>query len=125
MAPLGYNADKYFVQMQCASLTRLQLPVLGLWEGNPQLYAHWGPHSMMLMALFRQREGSGGPNAANLRDPTLAQRGLQWVHDQRGQVYLKGMADARMNPTYVLPDDTRNGLQATGLFRDKFEMARR
>lgn len=121
---LGYDADEHFVQMQRAGLTRLQLPVLGLWEGDPQLYAQWGPHRMMLMALFRQREGSGGANAADLRE-ALAQRGLRWMHDQRGQVYLEGMAEAHMNPTYVLPDDTRDGLQAAGLFGDRFEMARR
>lgn len=121
---LGYDADEHFVQMQRAGLTRLQLPVLGLWEGDPQLYAQWGPHRMMLMALFRQREGSGGPIAADLRE-ALAQRGLRWMHDQRGQVYLEGMAEAHMNPTYVLPDDTSNGLQAAGLLENTFDLARR
>jgi hypothetical protein len=121
---IGYDADEHLDQMQRAGLARLQLPVLGLWEGDPVLCAKWGPHHMMLLALFRQYEGSRGPNIADLNE-ALAQRGLRWLFNEGGEVFLDGNVGAQMEPTWVVPDDTREGLLAEGLTGDRFEMARR
>lgn len=46
-------------------------------------------------------------------------------HDERGRILLVDTAEPRMRPTWVLPDDTRDGLRAAGLSGDKFELARR
>lgn len=124
-AKLGYDADEHFAQMYRDGLLRLQVPVLGLWEGDPMLFKKWGTTKMMLLALFRQRvEDSGGPCVGELKE-ALARRGLCWTHDQDGNVFLDGKAGVQMGPTWVVPDNTRDGLRAAGLLEDKFQMARR
>jgi hypothetical protein len=121
---IGYDADEHLAQMRRTGLARLQVPVLGLWEGDPELCAAWGPHNMMLLALFRQREGScsGGPSIADIK-AALARSGLRVVYNDYGQAFLEGNAGAHMRPAWVVPDDTREGLRAAGLSGGRFEMA--
>lgn len=121
---LGYDADEDSARMHRYGLLRLQLPVLGLWEGDPVFLKRWGPGQMMLLALFRQQDGSSGLGVGDLKE-ALAKRGLCWVYDKAGEIFLDGKPDAHMKPTWVVPDNTRDGLRAAGLLGDKVEMARR
>lgn len=121
---LGYDADKHFARMHRHGLLRMQLPVLGLWEGDPVFLKNWGRGGMMLLALFRQQEGSGGPGIGEIKE-AFAKRGLSWSYNQDGEVFLDGKADAHRRPTWVVPDNTRDGLRAAGLSGDEFEIARR
>lgn len=121
-AKIGQDANVHLAQMKRAGLTRVILPAIGLWEGDPLLCSEWGAQRMMLLALFRMRNNPSGVNPADLRDE-FAKYGLGWSHDKRGQVYLDGTTEARMSPIWVMPDDTRNGLRDAGLSGGKFEMA--
>lgn len=123
-AKVGQDANGHLAQMKRSGLTRVILPGLGLWEGDPMLCSEWGAQRMMLLALFRMRNNSSGANPADLRDE-FVKHGLGWAHDKRGQVYLDGTTEARMSPIWVMPDDTRDGLRDAGLSGEKFEMARR
>lgn len=123
-AKLGVDADEHLAQMNRAGLARFQLPILGLWEGDPTLCEFWGPFNMTIMALFRRRDGSGGANSSNLY-AEFYRRGIRWINGERGQILFVNTDDDRLHPTWVVPDDTRAGLRAAGLTGDMFELARR
>lgn len=116
------DEEWHFIQMWRAGLARLQLPVLGIWEGDPTLSEYWGPHLMTLMAVFRHRDDSDGLSSADLEEE-FAHHGIRWTHDQSGQMLLVDTPEDRMRPTWVVPDDTRDGLQAAGLFGSEFPRA--
>lgn len=123
-AKVGEDAEEHFAQMHRAGLARFQLPILGLWEGDPTLYEFWGPDRMTLMALHRQYLNSVGPIGSALVDE-FDQHNLRWNYDENGRIVLDDTDEARIYPIWVVPDDTRAGLQAAGLSDDNFDMARR
>lgn len=121
---LGYVAKWHYYEMYRAGLARLQLPVLGLWEGDPTLSEYWGPHKMTLMALYRHGDESYGPSDAVLRN-AFAAYDIRWRHDELGEIILENTPEERMHPTWVVPDDTREGLRDMALESDTFNMALR
>lgn len=121
---LGYAAEWHFYEMYRAGLARLQLPILGLWEGDPALSEYWGPHKMTLMALYRRDDESYGPSDAVLKD-AFAAHDIRWRHDGLGEIVLENTPEERMHPTWVVPDDTRAGLRDMTLESDTFNMALR
>lgn len=119
---LGYDAKSHYYQMHRAGLARLQLPVLGLWEGDPALSEYWGPHKMTFMALFRRGDESYGLSDEVLKDQ-FARHDIRWTYNDDGDVILENTPEERMHPFWVVPDDTREGLRDMGLQSNTFNMA--
>lgn len=87
-AKIGQDPDEQLAQMHRSGLARHQVPVLGLWEGDPALSKRWGPDRMTLMALFRNSSRRNGDRLVG----DFARRGIRWNHNVLGEIFLQNSA---------------------------------
>ncbi|KAI3400796.1 hypothetical protein diail_2005 [Diaporthe ilicicola] len=93
-------------------MAKMEVPMVGPWEGDPRLVTIWDPALMALMALFRRRDCSNPADSARLEE-RLRKMGYNWVYDVRGHIHLSARVSTTWARLGTSRDDAWNGSDFT------------